>query len=415
MARSLHPDKLNLICRTLRQEPFMSTFLDSPAAASPLAALFPAPQGDADAGGGGGGFSALFKQLLAAQDGQLAAGEDIDILSSLLAGGDADVAAASDGESAMDEIFAALFAAIDKKGAATTQGAATTPGAAAKGDDDDAQTASALAANAVAAHLAPTQEALKNTASVQTASGGKGKTAAHSAISAAAIAEAKADIAAATQGDDDPALANFARQAAAVRAPVGEAAAKLLVAVDEAGARSGAQPQPGHGVAVSVGVSGEAQGGRGGGGVAPPQLTSHVDADSWSNELGTRIVWMAQRLQSRAELVLNPPEAGRIEVSLQVSGDKATAAFVSANPHVREALEAALPRLRELMAEAGVQLGQTHVGSGDGGDTAQHGEKGDNPAPRSALASLATPHLAGGALAEHAGAVSGNGLVDVFA
>jgi flagellar hook-length control protein FliK len=49
---------------------------------------------------------------------------------------------------------------------------------------------------------------------------------------------------------------------------------------------------------------------------------------------------------------------------LSVSNDQATAAFSSAAPEVRQALEAAMPKLREMMSDAGIQLASTTVSAG---------------------------------------------------
>ncbi|MCX8018056.1 MAG: EAL domain-containing protein, partial [Rhodocyclaceae bacterium] len=90
-------------------------------------------------------------------------------------------------------------------------------------------------------------------------------------------------------------------------------------------------------------------------GRAPGQtIDSPVGSPHWNEQVGQRVVWMANRQESHAELVLTPPEMGRVEVRLTLMGDQASASFVSANPQVREALEAALPRLREILAETGL-------------------------------------------------------------
>lgn len=152
----------------------------------------------------------------------------------------------------------------------------------------------------------------------------------------------------------------------------------------------------------------------------PLRVETPVGARGWDTEVGNRLVWMAGRQESHAELVLNPPQMGRIEVSLSISGDQATAQFVSASPAVREALENALPRLRELLADAGVTLGQAQVGSeSTGHPAAGERENGDNP-PHGPMASAAD----GGGAGSIAGLVggtanpwlqTGRGLVDVFA
>jgi flagellar hook-length control protein FliK len=135
----------------------------------------------------------------------------------------------------------------------------------------------------------------------------------------------------------------------------------------------------------------------------------------WNDEVGNQIAWMANRQESHAELILNPPQMGRVEISLTVTGEQATASFVSGNPTVREALEAALPRLREVLAEAGIQLGQAQVGAENPRQSAQQEQKGDNSGnPRSAQPEIASARLTAGVLPA-AGLKSGRGLVDVFA
>jgi flagellar hook-length control protein FliK len=113
-------------------------------------------------------------------------------------------------------------------------------------------------------------------------------------------------------------------------------------------------------------------------GTGTEKIDTPVGAAGWANDVGNRLAWMANNQQGRAELVLTPPQFGRIEISLSVSGDQATAMFVSANPAVRETLEGALPRLREILADAGITLGQAQVGSESPGQSANNRENGDN-------------------------------------
>lgn len=141
-----------------------------------------------------------------------------------------------------------------------------------------------------------------------------------------------------------------------------------------------------------------------------------VGAPGWSEEIGNRVVWMANRMENRAELVLTPPQMGRVEVSLSITGDQASATFVSPNPAVREALEAALPRLREVLADAGIQLGQAQVGAENARQWAQQEKNGDNSGlDRSTSDGMPVISAATGAAQAHTGLKMGRGLVDVFA
>lgn len=148
------------------------------------------------------------------------------------------------------------------------------------------------------------------------------------------------------------------------------------------------------------------------------RLDAPVGTSAWNDQLGDRISWMStQGGPSKAELILNPPHLGRIEVSVSVSGDQANATFVSHNPQVREALENAMGRLREVLADSGISLGQTQVGADSSGFWAQNQENGDNSSRGNGSAGM----TANGGGVEGTGAISaslirqGNGMLDVFA
>lgn len=144
------------------------------------------------------------------------------------------------------------------------------------------------------------------------------------------------------------------------------------------------------------------------------RLTQSVGAAGWSEEVGNRLVWMANRMEGKAELVLTPPQMGRIEVTLSVSGEQATASFVSGNAAVREALEAALPRLREVLAEAGVQLGQAQVGAENTRQPAQQEKNADNFGLGRTSRSDNAP-VGSGPLPAGSGLKGGRSLVDIYA
>ncbi len=145
-------------------------------------------------------------------------------------------------------------------------------------------------------------------------------------------------------------------------------------------------------------------------------IAQTVGDAGWSEEVGNRVVWMASHNESRAELTLNPPQMGRVEVSLSVTGDHATANFVSANPAVREALEAALPRLREVLAEAGIQLGQSQVGAENAQQSAQQEKsRGNIGFDRKVQPDSNGSNTTSATVAVAAGLKMSRGLVDVFA
>ncbi|MBS3936680.1 MAG: flagellar hook-length control protein FliK [Sulfuritalea sp.] len=143
-------------------------------------------------------------------------------------------------------------------------------------------------------------------------------------------------------------------------------------------------------------------------------LREPVGTPGWSEGIGNRLIWLAHHSESQAELILNPPQMGRVEISLTVKGDQVSASFVAGNPVVREALEAALPRLREMLAEAGIQLGQAQVGAENPRQWAHQQKHGDNSAPDPARVPDAAPSSVSPA-GLIAGLKGGRGLVDVYA
>ncbi|MET0268425.1 MAG: flagellar hook-length control protein FliK [Duganella sp.] len=94
------------------------------------------------------------------------------------------------------------------------------------------------------------------------------------------------------------------------------------------------------------------------------RLYSRVGTPAWDQQLGQKVIFMAAGGEQSATMELNPPDLGPLQVVLSVNKDQATAAFTSATPEVRQALENALPKLREMMSEAGIQLGSATVSAG---------------------------------------------------
>lgn len=99
--------------------------------------------------------------------------------------------------------------------------------------------------------------------------------------------------------------------------------------------------------------------------VRADHLAPRVGSNGWDQALGQKITWMVAGEQQTASLTLNPPDLGPLQVVLSVSNSQASATFTAAQPEVRQALEAALPKLRDMLGESGIQLGQATVNSGD--------------------------------------------------
>ena len=144
-----------------------------------------------------------------------------------------------------------------------------------------------------------------------------------------------------------------------------------------------------------------------------PGLEPRIGAPGWDNALGQKVLWMVSQQQQVAELSLNPPDLGPLQVVLSINGDQASAVFVSQQADVRQALEAALPRLKEMMADSGINLSNTTVSSDSpqqqreferqAGSGARYGNGGDGVGGQGI--DIGTAYIRSG----------GNGLVDTFA
>ncbi len=128
--------------------------------------------------------------------------------------------------------------------------------------------------------------------------------------------------------------------------------------------------------------------------VKPP-----VGGAGWDQALGGRVLLLAQAKSPMAELRLNPPHLGPLEVRINMEGDQASVSFSTHHAQVREALEMALPRLREMLAEQGIALAQADVsqqqlardGQGPGRQRGAAGEPGG--AGEDALSEIQAPRV----------------------
>jgi flagellar hook-length control protein FliK len=91
-------------------------------------------------------------------------------------------------------------------------------------------------------------------------------------------------------------------------------------------------------------------------------------------QLAEKVRWMVNTKNLVAEIRLDPAELGSVHVKVALSGESATINFVVQSQQARDALDTATPKLREMLAEKGIELGQSSVrqesdsqqGQGDG-------------------------------------------------
>ena len=144
-------------------------------------------------------------------------------------------------------------------------------------------------------------------------------------------------------------------------------------------------------------------------------LATPIRDQSWTGDFAQKIVWLATHDKQTAQLTLNPPHIGPIEITLNLDKGNASASFVSANAEVREAIETALPRLREMFASAGIELGQANVSAESFRQQPGSGEGQRSSSQWVADNAILGADSAGSPSARSFYAQHGNGLVDIFA
>ena len=106
-------------------------------------------------------------------------------------------------------------------------------------------------------------------------------------------------------------------------------------------------------------------------------ITLPVGADGWGQELGNRVQWLAHNSAQAAELRINPPHLGPIEIRINVDQDQASVSFSSQHVVTRDAIEAAIPRLRDMLSDNGLNLANVNVSSQSFSD--QRGQQAGSP------------------------------------
>lgn len=323
---------------------------------------------------------------------------------------DTDAAAATDDPARLAQIAAALLASLGAP--VTEKPAATLP---TQGDAQAAQTGSPDGS------LLPLDGKALPAAAVPAAQGSNGDTSADASDKAAAANALLAQTSnrtAATASDEKPnpavtALGDSAKQPiAAVVAEANSKAAQTKAVIVDTAAQASAPTQPTVSPWADTLANRTAEAAR----TEAPQfpVRTPVSQSGWADDVGNRMVWMAGKELGRAELILTPPHLGRVEITLNVNGDQTTAHFVTATPAAREAIEQSIPRLRELMTDAGLNLGQVNVSANGTNDPSQEQRSWGGPQRGARQVAVDdTAEVVG--LARPAWSQSGRGMVDTFA
>ena len=154
-----------------------------------------------------------------------------------------------------------------------------------------------------------------------------------------------------------------------------------------------------------------------------PGMNKAFNHPEWQQEFGEKILWMHSKSVQVAELRLNPQHLGPVSIRVDVSQDQATLAFTVQHSAVREAIEAAMPRLRDMLQGQQLNLADVNVSQDHSAEQrhsqnfAQNNNAQQDQSDQSLLAANETEDSVASITdeIEHSRSMVSNGLLNIFA
>ncbi|WP_395344343.1 flagellar hook-length control protein FliK [Ningiella sp. W23] len=136
-------------------------------------------------------------------------------------------------------------------------------------------------------------------------------------------------------------------------------------------------------------------------------------------QLAEKVRWMVNGRNPAAEIRLDPPELGAMQIRVNLNGDAASVNFSVQSMQAKEALDQALPKLREMLQEQGIELGQSSVqqdsnGGSQANDEGELARDGSSGSRASETSSEQAMEDATGSVIEQRVAGSALGGIDYF-
>lgn len=207
-------------------------------------------------------------------------------------------------------------------------------------------------------------------------------------------------------------LARAGEQAGKAQPDAGQFSAKLQDSMAHAAALKDSAPEAVTNLATQANALQTAQAA---GALPTDRLSARVGTPAWDNQVGQKVIWMVGGEEQSATLELNPPDLGPVQVVLNVSNDMASVTFSAQQLEVRQALENSLPRLREMMNESGIALGNATVNAGSDGSQQQNQQGSGRPGSGGGNGVGGDSAVAEAAPRQRTSILGGAGAVDTFA
>ncbi len=97
----------------------------------------------------------------------------------------------------------------------------------------------------------------------------------------------------------------------------------------------------------------------------------------WAEKLTEHIAWLGNQQDVKSAVIkLQPEQLGPLEINISVTKDEATVNISSHSGLVRDMIDQAIPRLRDMMMDQGVNLVQVNINAES--NQRQFGQQGQN-------------------------------------
>jgi flagellar hook-length control protein FliK len=159
---------------------------------------------------------------------------------------------------------------------------------------------------------------------------------------------------------------------AVVRGDIAATAATSTAPVLEAGATPGGQSAPHAVTAQHSPATAQTTAA-----ATPDRAPVDTTAPRWQEAFASRVQWFADQNIGEAHIRLNPPELGAVDVKISLVEDRTFVQLTTHTTAARDELAQSLPRLRELFAASGLDLGGASVATGRDGQARSDGTPAD--------------------------------------
>jgi len=142
-------------------------------------------------------------------------------------------------------------------------------------------------------------------------------------------------------------------------------------------------------------------------------IATSMRQQGWDRAMGERLVFMARNGIQEAQIQVNPRQLGPIDIKVSVNQEQQThVTFVTTTNAAREVVDAAMPRLREMFDQAGLNLAESEVSQRE--QQSGKGESTDDEGSSNGLATNGVEDEQDELMAPQVGYIRPSGL-DLFA